>query len=143
MSGVIEDKIASMGLQLPGTPLAPKGNYMSYNISGKYVYLAGHLPQPAEGELMKGRLGEDVSLEEGAKAAQLCGLQMIASLKAATDGDLSKIKKIVKVVGFVSSTNDFTQQPAVVRAFLFPFLFIYSSFVLSRFILAFRSLTFF
>ena len=92
MSGVIEDKIASMGLQLPGTPLAPKGNYMSYNISGKYVYLAGHLPQPAEGELMKGRLGEDVSLEEGAKAAQLCGLQMIASLKAATDGDLSKIK---------------------------------------------------
>eukprot|EP00605_Chrysophyceae_sp_TOSAG23-4_P000383 GSChrysophyteH1.ASY1.ANO1.439.1 assembled CDS len=115
MSGVIEDKIASMGLQLPGTPLAPKGNYMSYNISGKYVYLAGHLPQPAEGELMKGRLGEDVSLEEGAKAAQLCGLQMIASLKAATDGDLSKIKKIVKVVGFVSSTNDFTQQPAVLN----------------------------
>jgi len=115
MSSVVEDKIKSMGLALPGAPLAPKGNYMSYNITGKYVYLAGHLPQPAEGELMKGRLGENMTVEQGAHAARLCGLQMVASMKAACDGDLSKVKKIVKVVGFVASTNDFTAQPSVLN----------------------------
>ena len=111
----VEEKIASMGLTLPGEPLAPKGNYMSYNISGKHVYLAGHLPQPVDGELMKGRLGENMEIEEGQLAARLCGLQMIASMKAACGGDLSKVKKIVKVVGFVASTNDFTAQPSVLN----------------------------
>ena len=115
MSGVVEEKIASMGHVLPGSPLAPKGNYMSYNISGKHVYLAGHLPQPVDGELLKGRLGEDMEVEDGYKAAQLCALQMIASMKAATNGDLSQVKKIVKIVGFVASTNDFTQQPGVLN----------------------------
>lgn len=115
MSSVVEDKIKSMGLTLPIASLAPKGNYIPYNITGKYVYLSGHLPQPAEGELMKGRLGENMSVEEGAHAARLCGLQMVASMKAATDGELSKIKKIVKVVGFVASTNDFTEQPSVLN----------------------------
>jgi enamine deaminase RidA (YjgF/YER057c/UK114 family) len=111
----IEDKIRELGHVLPGVPLAPKGNYMSYTITGKYVYLAGHLPQPAEGDLVKGRLGENMTIEQGAAAARLCALQMIASMKAATDGDLTKIKKIVKVVGFVSSTNDFTDQPKVLN----------------------------
>lgn len=113
----VEERIAAKGLALPGAPLAPKGNYMSYNIcgDGKTVYLAGHLPQPADGELVTGRLGENVTVDEGYKAAQLCALQMIASIKAATDGDLNKVKKIVKIVGFVSSTNDFTQQPAVLN----------------------------
>ena len=115
MSSAVEDKIKSMGLALPGVPLAPKGNYMSYNITGKYVYLAGHLPQPAEGELVKGRLGENMTVEQGANAARLCGLQMVASMKAACGGDLSKVKKIVKVVGFVASTNDFTAQPSVLN----------------------------
>jgi len=115
MSGVVEEKIASMGHVLPGTPLAPKGNYMSYNISGNHVYLAGHLPQPVDGELLKGRLGENMEVEDGYKAAQLCALQMIASMKAATNGDLSQVKKIVKIVGFVASTNDFTQQPGVLN----------------------------
>lgn len=111
----VEEKIASMGYVLPGEPLAPKGNYMSYNQTGKHVYLAGHLPQPVYGELKKGRLGEDVTVEEGAEAARLCGLQLIASMKAACGGDLSKIKKIVKIVGFVASTNDFTAQPSVLN----------------------------
>lgn len=111
----IEDRIRDLGFDLPGMPLAPKGNYMSYNITGNYVYLAGHLPQPATGDLLKGRLGENMTVEQGASAAQLCALQMIASMKAATGGDLTKIKKIVKVVGFVASTNDFTDQPKVLN----------------------------
>jgi enamine deaminase RidA (YjgF/YER057c/UK114 family) len=115
LSSVVEDKIKSMGLTLPIASLAPKGNYIPYNITGKYVYLSGHLPQPAEGDLVKGRLGENMSVEEGAHAARLCGLQMVASMKAATGGELSKIKKIVKVVGFVASTNDFTKQPSVLN----------------------------
>lgn len=111
----VEEKIKSMGFVLPAGPMAPKGNYMSYNITGKYVYLAGHLPQSVEGELMKGRLGENMSIEQGQQAARLCALQMIASMRAACDGDLSKVKKIVKVVGFIASTNDFTAQPSVLN----------------------------
>jgi len=113
-SGKVEARIASLGYKLPAVPPTPKGNYMNFVLSGNQLFLAGHLPQPVDGPLMKGRLGENMSVEEGQVAARLAGLQMLASIKGAI-GDLDKVKRVVKLVGFVSSTNDFTAQATVMN----------------------------
>lgn len=108
----IEKRVESLGYRIP-TPLSPKGNYASFVKSGRKIYLSGHLPQPAEGPLVKGRLGESVTIEQGQVAARLAALQLIATLNSACD--LDKIKKIVKITGFVNSASDFTSQPAVIN----------------------------
>lgn len=110
----VENKIAELGYKMPPRPSLPRGNYMTYTQSGPYLYLAGHLPQPVDGDLMIGRLGENMDIETGQKAAHLCGMQILASIKEAL-GDLDRVKKVVKIVGFVNSTNDFTDQPKVLN----------------------------
>lgn len=110
----IENRIKELGYELPPIPAAPRGNYMLYNRVGNIIYLSGHLPQKLNGELIKGRLGENVGIEEGAVAARTAALQILASVKAEI-GDLDKVKKIVRVTGFVNSTNDFTSQPLVIN----------------------------
>ena len=105
----VERKIEDLGLKLPALPEPPKGNYMSYVQTGKLLYLAGHLPKPADGELICGRLGEDLDVEAGKHAAKMAGLQMIAS------GDLDRVTRIVKLQGFVNSTADFTEQATVLN----------------------------
>lgn len=111
---VVEARIKELGLKLPPTPAAPKGSYSSFKRTGDTIYLSGHLPIPAEGAMLTGRLGEDVSLELGQEAARLCALQMLASIKAAV-GDLDKVKSVVKVNGFVNSTADFTSHHLVLN----------------------------
>lgn len=110
----IEARVAQLGYTLPKDPPAPKGNYMGYTKRGNMIYLAGHLPQQHDGTLILGRLGENVSIEQGQHAARVATLNMLATLKSAI-GDLDKIRKIVKVTGFVNSTSDFTSQPAVLN----------------------------
>ncbi len=109
-----EAKIASLGLKLPPPP-APKGNYVSFVKTGNTVFLAGHLPQPIDGPLITGKVGETLSVEQGQVAAKHCGLNLLASLQVACGGDLDKVKRIVKLVGFVNCTDGFTQQPMVMN----------------------------
>ncbi len=102
----IEEKLATLGFTLP-TPAAPVANYVPYVISGKTVFVSGQISKVGD-EVVKGRLGEDLTVEQGQRAAQLSALNIIATLKAACDGDLSRVKRIVKLGGFVQATPDAT-----------------------------------
>ncbi len=110
----VESRLSQLGYTLP-PPSSPKGNYASYVRSGNKIYLSGHLPIPLTGPMMLGRLGETLSIEDGQKAAKLTALQIISTLKAACGGDLDKVRKIVKITGFVNSASDFTSQPSVIN----------------------------
>ena len=102
-----EEKLADLGLTLP-VAAAPVANYVSYVISGNLVFISGQISKIGETEV-KGRLGEGMSVAEGQKAAQLSALNLIAQMKAACGGDLSRVKRIVKLGGFVQATTDATQ----------------------------------
>ena len=110
----VEDKLAELGLTLPAAP-APAANYVPYVISDGHIYVSGQISQDADGTLITGRLGENMSVAEGQSAAQRCALALIAQAKAACGGDLSKIAQVVRLGGFVNSTPDFTDHPKVVN----------------------------
>ena len=107
----IEEKLAELGLTLP-QPAAPVAAYVPVVIAGGMAYVSGQVSMK-DGQLIKGRLGENMTPEEGIAAAQACGLMIVAQLKAALGGDLSRVEKIVKLGAFVSSTADFVDQPKV------------------------------
>ena len=114
----IESKIASLKYMLPSMPPEPKGNYAPYTLIGDMVYLSGHLPIESNGNLITGRLGDKdggLSIEEGKHAAEMAGLNLLASLRHACNGDLDKVVKVVKVVGFVNSHSTFTGQAQVIN----------------------------
>lgn len=122
----IEARIKELGYELPPIPPTPKGSYNNFTKRGNTLYLSGHLPQPVGGDLIKGRLGENMSIEEGQIAARFAALQMLASAKKACH-DLDNITKVIKVTGFVNSTNDFTSQATVINGcsgFLTIFLYL-------------------
>ncbi len=102
-----EQNLAKLGLDLP-VAAAPVANYVSYVISGNLVFISGQISKIGDTEI-KGRLGQDLSVEQGQAAAQLSALNLIAQMKAACGGDLSKVKRIVKLGGFVQATTDATQ----------------------------------
>ena len=110
----IEETLAKLGITLP-TPAAPVANYVPYVISGNLVFISGQVSLAPAG-LIKGRLGEDMSLEDGVAAARVCGLNLIAQLKAACGGDLNRVKRVVKLGGFVNSAPAFVDQPKVANA---------------------------
>jgi enamine deaminase RidA (YjgF/YER057c/UK114 family) len=106
----VEDKLAELGLTLP-QPAAPVAAYVPVVIAGGMAYVSGQVSMK-DGQLIKGRLGENMGPDEGIAAAQACGLMIVAQLKAAL-GDLSRVEKIVKLGAFVSSTADFVDQPKI------------------------------
>ena len=110
-----EAKLAELGYVLPAVN-PPKGSYVlcTRSADGKTLYTAGHLPQPADGDLVTGKIGADLTVEQGTQAAEYAGLSLLATLKHEL-GDLDKVKRIVKVVGFVNCTDGFSQQPAVIN----------------------------
>jgi len=110
--GKVETKLKELGLSLP-TPATNKVFHQYVPVGKNVVYLSGHLPQPAEGPLVVGKVGKEVTVEQGYEAAKLVGLNLISTLKA--NGDLDKIKRITKLTGFVNCVDGFTQQPQVVN----------------------------
>ncbi len=106
----IEARLAELGLVLP-EPAAPVAAYVPVVLAGGLAHVSGQLPF-IDGVLVKGRLGEDVTTGEGYKAAQACGLMILAQLKAAL-GSLDRIERVVKLGAFVCSTAEFTDQPKV------------------------------
>ncbi len=109
----INARLAEIGLTLPD-PVAPVANYVPYVVSGNLVFISGQVSMGPNG-LMAGKLGGDVDLETGIAAAKACGVNLIAQLRAACGGDLDRVKRVVKLGGFVNCTPEFTDQPKVVN----------------------------
>jgi enamine deaminase RidA (YjgF/YER057c/UK114 family) len=109
----VEERLAALGIALP-QPAAPVANYVPYVRSGTLVHVSGQVSIDAEGGI-KGVVGEDVDLQRGIAAARLCGVNLIAQMKAACEGDLGRVKRIVKLGGFVQAGPGFFDIPKVVN----------------------------
>ncbi len=109
----IEAKLEAMGITLP-TPPTPVANYVTAVSTGNLVFLSGHGPMKPDGNNITGKVGADLSIEEGKEAARVTAINLLASLKAEI-GDLNKVKRIVKVLGMVNAAPDFTQHPQVIN----------------------------
>ncbi len=110
----IEDKLSELGITLP-TPAAPVANYVASVVTGNLISISGQVPLGPNGIEYVGKTGRDISPEDANKAARLCAINLIAQMKAACDGDLERVARIVKLGGFVNCTDDFTGQPAVIN----------------------------
>ena len=109
-----EKKIEELKIKLPEAK-PPVGSYVATKITGKLLYISGQISITENGELIKGKIGKDLSTEQGYDAAKRCGLSIVSQAKVACNGDLSKIKSCIKLTGFVNSTEDFTEQPKVIN----------------------------
>ncbi len=112
--GIIDEKLQSLGIDLP-TPVTPLANYVPFCISGNLIFVSGQLPMAQGSIAHAGKLGKDVSQEDGVKAARLCAINIIAQLKVAMEGDLERITRIVKLGGFVNAIPEFTDHPKVIN----------------------------
>ena len=112
----VDEKIKELGLQLPAVT-KPAANYVKYVRTGNLIFLSGHGPEDkTKGGYITGKVGKELGIEEGYAAARLTGISLLSTLKAAV-GDLSKVKRIVKVLGMVNGTENFTDQPKVINGF--------------------------
>ena len=113
MTNTIDQRLAELGLSLPDAP-APAANYVPFVQSGSLVFISGQISSGPEGFIC-GKLGADLDVEQGVSAARACGLALIAQLRAACGGDLTRLRRVVKLTGFVNCTPDFTDQPKVIN----------------------------
>ncbi|WP_040604141.1 RidA family protein [Sagittula stellata] len=113
MSNEIEERLQTLGLTLPDAPV-PAANYVPYVLTGNTLYVSGQISM-MDGELIKGKVGADLDVDQGAAAAMACALSLLAQVKAACGGDLTRLKRVVKLVGFVNSLGNFTDQPKVIN----------------------------
>jgi enamine deaminase RidA (YjgF/YER057c/UK114 family) len=109
----VEERLAALGITLP-QPVAPVANYVPFVRSGSLAHISGQISIDAEGGV-KGVVGQDLDLEHAIAAARLCGVNLIAQMKAACDGDLRRLKRVVKLGGFVQAGPDFYDIPKVVN----------------------------
>ena len=109
-----DDKIKDLNITLPEAK-APVGNYVATKTSGKMLFISGQISIDENGRLIKGKVGKDLDTEGGYNAAKKCALSIVAQVKKACGGDLSKVKSCIKLTGFVNSTDDFTEQPKVIN----------------------------
>ena len=109
-----EEKIKELKIELPEAK-APVGSYVASKVCGNMLFISGQISISANGELIKGKLGQELKTDEGYEAAKRCGLSIISQVKKACNGDLSKIKSCIKLTGFVNSTKDFIEQPKVIN----------------------------
>ena len=114
MPGPIDARLADLGIQIP-EPAAPVANYVGFVKSGNIVFLSGQVPMQDGVLKYLGKVGAEISLEDAQRAAKLCAINLIAQLKVACDGDLERVKRIVRLGGFVNSTPGFTDQPKVIN----------------------------
>ncbi len=113
MAGKIDARLGELGISLPEAA-APVANYVAFVRSGNLLHVSGQIAQDENGPV-KGKLGADMETAAGAAAAQRCALSLIAQVRAACDGDLDRVVRVVKLNGFVNSTPDFADQPKVIN----------------------------
>ena len=113
MTSKTEARLAELGITLPDAA-APAANYVPFVKAGNQLFISGQLPMDSGALAVTGKLGEGLQVEDGQKAAKLCAINLLAQAKSAT-GDLDKVIRLVKIVGFVNSTGDFTDQPQVIN----------------------------
>ena len=109
-----EDKLKELNIILPKAP-DPVGAYVAFKKIDKLLFISGQLPIDMDGKMIKGKIGKDLTLEEGQKASKLCVINIMAQAKKAMDGDLNKIKNCIKITGYVNSTDNFTDQPKIIN----------------------------
>ena len=110
----IEKKLEELSIELPNAP-DPVGAYVAFKKVNNLLFISGQLPISSKGEILKGKIGKDLTLEDGLQASKLCVINILAQAKKALNGDLNNIKNCVKITGFVNSTDDFKDQPKVIN----------------------------
>ena len=111
---LFEENIKNLGLNIPELPKA-LANYVPYKIVGKTMYISGQAPVQYGELIYKGKVGSDITIEDGIKAARLCVTNIIAAVKTGLEGDWSKLDSFVKLTGFVNCQDDFTDQPKIIN----------------------------
>jgi len=111
---VISEKLKKLNIVVPDAP-NPVGAYVAFKKIGNLLFISGQLPFSADGNLIKGKIGKDLTLEDGQKASRLCAINILAQTKKAVNGDLTKVKNCIKITGFVNSSDDFIDQPKVIN----------------------------
>ena len=109
-----EEKLKELNIDLPKAT-APVGSYVATKEVGKLLYISGQISIDQNGNLIKGKLGKNLSVEEGYEAAKRCALSIVSQTKNHLSGNLSRVKSCIKLTGFVNSTDDFTEQPKVIN----------------------------
>jgi enamine deaminase RidA (YjgF/YER057c/UK114 family) len=110
----IASRLEELGITLP-TPAKPVANYVAYTVSGNLVFISGQVPYGPDGLEYQGKIGADLTIEDGVAAARLCAINILAQLRAALDGDLERVVRCLKLGGFVNAVPDFADHPAVVN----------------------------
>lgn len=113
MPSTIETRLSDLGVTLPDAP-APAANYVPFVKTGNTVYVSGQISME-NGAFTVGKLGHDFDVDAGARAARTCAISLLAQVKSACDGDIDRLVRVVKLTGFVNSTPDFLDQPAVIN----------------------------
>ena len=108
------ENLKKLNIELPKAA-DPVGAYVAFKKVGKLIFISGQLPITNEGKLIKGKIGKELSLEDGQQAAKLCALNILAQVNKAVAGDINKIKSCVKITGFVNSSDNFIDQPKVIN----------------------------
>ncbi len=111
---LFEENIKNLGLNIPDLPKA-LANYVPFKIVGKTMYISGQAPVQNGEVVYKGKVGSDVTIDDGISAAKLCCINIIAALKTGLDGDWEKLDTFVKLTGFVNCNNDFIDQPKIIN----------------------------
>ena len=111
----IIDKIKKLNIVIPNAP-SPVGSYVAYKRINNLLYISGQISIKNNGDIIKGKVGKDLNLEEGKQAALVCGINIISQVKAACNNDLEKVKNCIKLTGYVNSTDDFAEQPQVLNS---------------------------
>jgi enamine deaminase RidA (YjgF/YER057c/UK114 family) len=114
MAGVIEAKLTELGIAVPQAA-APLANYIGYNVVGNLVVVSGQIPLVDGKIAVTGKVGAGVTIEQGQHAARICFVNLLAQLKAATGGDLDRVKRVVRLGGFIAAGPDFTQHALVMN----------------------------
>ena len=110
----IENKLKELNIELPNAP-DPVGAYVAFKKINNFLFISGQLPISSDGKMVKGKIGKDLTLEDGQKASKLCVINILAQVKKALNGDLNKVKNCIKITGFVNSTDDFKDQPKIIN----------------------------
>ena len=108
------NKLKELNIIIPDAP-SPVGAYVASKKVANMLFISGQLPISTDGKMIKGKIGKDLTLEDGQKASKLCVLNILAQLKKSLNGDLDKVKNCIKITGYVNSTDDFKDQPKVIN----------------------------